>query len=429
MLVVVGVSLVPAQPPAVIDMLPTVALLYLFTGRIAMRPLPSGWVLPTLVGVLLAALLAGTAIAFPHYLAFFNLPARAAADPMEIAAGPNLDWGQDLTELADVLSERGGPQVYLSVTGSADPATYGINYTPLPGQPGAEDVAFYPLRPAAGLYALSTDRLIGIDPAVGDAFGYFRGRTPQARVGASIRLYEMPPLLVSQPGILPWVARCDDRAMADLIEDFDELAGVHTVAETVFDCASSLAFPEGAGWLLIPVSVEPVAELEPTDFIGRSSDGEPAYRAWIAPAIPEPPSTSVDFPAVPLPLPIAGRIELLGYALEQPAAAPGGSLTLTTWWRVREPPGADVSLLAEVGSGAQVVAATDALGVPVAAWQRGLVFVQQHIIQIPPETPEGSYPLTVRLWQPENGFRYPVFESGNREVTGITLQLVDIGGR
>ena len=70
--------------------------------------------------------------------------------------------------------------------------------------------------------------------------------------------------------------------------------------------------------------------------------------------------------------------------------------------------------------------AADALGIPAESWQPGMIIVQQHVFEIPPETPPGSYAVIAGLGSPETGFRYPVFESGDRVVDHIVLRGIEV---
>jgi hypothetical protein len=121
--------------------------------------------LPRLRLVAAAALVSSqalsAALAYPHYLAYFNRPSGGPELAWRKLVDSSLDWGQDLPALKTWLdTHRVGSDepVFLSYFGSGDPGYYGIRATRLPFVNGfkirhrrAE------LRP--GIYALSATML------------------------------------------------------------------------------------------------------------------------------------------------------------------------------------------------------------------------------------------------------------------------------
>lgn len=71
-------------------------------------------------------------LAFPHYLAFFNLPSGGARGGARIAVDSNLDWGQDLNQVKPYLAAHGISNVCLGYFGVAPPEYYGIVARPVP---------------------------------------------------------------------------------------------------------------------------------------------------------------------------------------------------------------------------------------------------------------------------------------------------------
>ena len=148
---------------------------------------------PRLAAVLLVLLAAEVAASFPHWLSFFNLPARAYG-PDRLLADSNLDWGQDLARLAEWHRHAGRPPLFLAYWGTADPAAHGLtgNVTHLPGT--------YPFHPQSrppprgtvdGAYlAVSVSYLQGIQSGeVAPFFARLRQETPERVIGTSIYLY------------------------------------------------------------------------------------------------------------------------------------------------------------------------------------------------------------------------------------------------
>lgn len=82
---------------------------------------------------MLVGLVIETAMSWPNYIAFFNLPAGGARGGFKLLGDSNLDWGQDLPLLADWQRRHPDVKLYVATFGSSDPAAYGIRYTNLPG--------------------------------------------------------------------------------------------------------------------------------------------------------------------------------------------------------------------------------------------------------------------------------------------------------
>ncbi|MCC6904243.1 MAG: hypothetical protein IT326_00270, partial [Anaerolineae bacterium] len=409
-------------------LLPVILLLYLFIARIAAGPLRSGMLRLAVIGMLLLVNIAITLRAFPNYISYFNLVSGGSANGYRILVDSNLDWGQDLPALADYLRETDADTVYLSYFGQAEPAYYGIDYTPLPGwpppTPDPSRPAFAPLNPAPGLYAISASNLVGVQLYQPETFGYFRAREPLARINNSIFIYDVPDTVEAAD---VWVGQCADTPV-EAEEYLPELVGKASIDTLYFDCNTSLSSFRQPGWVMLPAGREPVGLDRPADFLSRNADGSPKYGAWrVVEAPPAPPST-VEFPAVPLPVPVAGYIEMLGYQLSAPDAAPGDTLTLTVWWSVREVPPPPVSLFAHIlGGDGSLLVAGDALGVAIEDWEPGMVLIQQHQFVLPEATPPGLYAVTTGLYSLGTGERFPIARSGDRVVDRIALKSIQIG--
>jgi hypothetical protein len=78
------------------------------------------------VYLLLIGLAVECLIAFPNYLAHFNIVAGGPKGGIRLLGDSNLDWGQDLPALRDWQRDNPGQTLYLSYFGTADPAFYGI---------------------------------------------------------------------------------------------------------------------------------------------------------------------------------------------------------------------------------------------------------------------------------------------------------------
>jgi 4-amino-4-deoxy-L-arabinose transferase-like glycosyltransferase len=132
----------------------------------------------------LAAVLAALSIisgmaSWPNFLAYFNplLGGTRAADRWLVDS--NLDWGQDLPELARTLHRRGIAEVRLAYFGGAQPRHWGIH-------------SLDPLTIAPGWYAISRTFLAGLWPA-SRPYAWLNRLQPTELVGGSIALIRVSP--------------------------------------------------------------------------------------------------------------------------------------------------------------------------------------------------------------------------------------------
>lgn len=98
----------------------------------------------------------------PHYLAYFNAFVGGPVNGWRHLVDSSLDWGQDLSGLADWLrAHNGGPAaapVFLSYFGTGEPAYEGIQATRLPSLPAfRQSSTWAPLT--AGIYCVSATML------------------------------------------------------------------------------------------------------------------------------------------------------------------------------------------------------------------------------------------------------------------------------
>ncbi len=414
-------------------LLPMVLLLSVFAARLVTIELPLRWIHPTLAALVTVSSLAINILAYPDYLAFIDLAFGGTPSALTWLGGADRDLGQDLPALARFLEQRGAAVVYLSYYGEAEPAYYGIAATPLPGPPAADDdegmVDFYPLNPAPGLYAISASNLAGLWLTDSDWFGYFRGRPSLAQVGSSIYIYEVQPdTLPTASRTTPWAAVCAVPAVPESAARLIDLTGIEDLLFLYFDCGQSLVFPAGPGWLLLPADIDPVYPLGVPDYVARHPDGSSRYNVWLSRGAPSAPASSIEFPAVDLPLPVAGYVELLGYRVNSASISPGSTLRLLVWWRVRALPSPPVSFSAQMLTRDDVlIASADGLGIPADEWQPGMTIVQQHNFEIDPDVQPGDYVLAVGMYVPTTGRRFPIYRSSAREIDRIVLRGITVG--
>jgi hypothetical protein len=425
-----GVTMFGSLNVGIRYLLPILPLIFLFSVRMASGPARSGLVRHLIVGSVVVAHVAISLWHFPYYIPFFNLAVGGPNKGINFLADSNLDWGQDLPTLAQYLKDRGAIMpIYLSYFGRAEPAYYGIDYIALPGWPpplpDPDRPKFYPMNPAPGLYAISVSNLVGVQLPEPDTFGYFRAREPVARLGHSIYVYEVLPSSAQIGENETWFLQCP---ATETEANLSQFTGVDDLQTLYVDaCERGLGFAPGRGWILLEEGREPVVDLGAPDYLGRNEDGSPRYRIWQIDSLPPVPPSTVEFPAVHLPIPIAGHLELLGYITEsEDPLSPGDTLLVTVWWRVREivP---NVSIFAHLtGLDETLLGGADALDVPSDEWIPGMVIVQQHHFVIPETAAPGLYSVSVGLYNYETNERYPVAQSGNRIIDRIVLTTVEI---
>jgi hypothetical protein len=128
----------------------------------------------------------------PHHLAYFNEFAGGPLGGREHLVDSNIDWGQDLYDLARSLEDIDEP-VCVAYFGSVPPHTAGLSGDPPPQfspQPGWHAVSANFVQGRPHTLRLPDGRF---DVRGLDAYGYFRFFTPRWRVGYSIDVYQLSP--------------------------------------------------------------------------------------------------------------------------------------------------------------------------------------------------------------------------------------------
>lgn len=129
----------------------------------------------------------------PHHLAYFNELAGGPENGSTLLSDSNIDWGQDLRALKTYLDAH--PEVQnlkLAYFGTFPPGQLGLQYQ-LP-----------PQNPEPGWYAVSVNLLQGrpnplrksddsVENVFQDRYSYLRFFEPKARIGKSIRVYQLTP--------------------------------------------------------------------------------------------------------------------------------------------------------------------------------------------------------------------------------------------
>jgi hypothetical protein len=115
---------------------------------------------------------------------------------LRVLADSNLDWGQDLPELARWLNEHPSRPIYLGYFGTDEPTTYGINATPLRRSSDRGASGILPSQVVGpATVAISATLLQGVyfnDP-LREQYAAIRSRAPTAMLGGTIYIYELAP--------------------------------------------------------------------------------------------------------------------------------------------------------------------------------------------------------------------------------------------
>ena len=328
---------------------------------------------------------------FPNQESYFNVLAGGPTGGDQFLVDSNIDWGQDLISLREIMDEQGIEEIYLSYFGTALPEAYGIRYRPIPGflrhTTGIEIDAYNPYTPPPGWYAISITSLhLGLLEQNGDMFAYFRDLEPDARAGYSINLYH-----VTYPVDMP-------------------------IERVVMKNGSS-------------VSDTPLSEL------ANTSDSRlivkwtrnPAVEIWTEETAVFPPtfqSTTANF---------ADSFHLIGYDLPQTNWQAGELLTATLYWQVgtehvdMPAPASAPPLAAFIHitptDAPQPIAQYDGWDVALTGLEPGDLIAQPVVIQLPDGVETAVYNINLGLYSPQSGQRLQLVDETSDFVTLQTIQI------
>jgi 4-amino-4-deoxy-L-arabinose transferase-like glycosyltransferase len=393
--------------------LPVTPFIWLFiamTGPMWRRQRVSQW----LLAALLTFYALGTFRQMPHFLAYFNEIVGGSTQGYRFLGDSNIDWGQDLGQLAEYAQDVEAGGLYISYFGPSDPAYYGLDAPPLFDEAGTP-TGFAPANPAPGRYAISVNHLQGATPEEPDLFDWFRDREPLDHLGYSILIYE-----VQNQKQGAWIAHCLDpvplldESTAELYVDRSDARHVY------FDCGQSWVLPGGdqSGWYIVPIDHNSemlnsaLAENLALEFLnqaggykiyhwsGSSADveriGGLADRYTLSGGAP-----------VTLPVSVDGLAQLVG-----------GFVNGSVWasiWRTDGPSEAPVSVLMHLypeqpASDAPSPLVGDGLGFVAAHWQPGDLIIQYHGFG----PAEGDF-LETGLYDFMTGERFPLLLDDEQE--------------
>lgn len=134
----------------------------------------------------------------------------------------------------------------------------------------------------------------------------------------------------------------------------------------------------------------------------------------------------------PIPMPFRAdfgapaMIELHGYELSTVQLAPGEQVDVTTFWRAASGNIDAYSIFLHLGhEGEPPIAQSDGIPVsgvrPTSGWRAGEVIEDRRLLQIPAETPPGTYQLSIGFYAPETGQRLPAFVDGQHVPNDVVL--------
>ncbi len=341
---------------------------------------------------LLAWAALGTLRLWPHQEAFFNEIAGGPKHGSELLVDANIDWGQDLLFLRELMAKRGINEVYLSYFGTALPEAYGVNYKPLPGfmrfTAGAEIDAYNPYTPLPGWYAISeTSKQLGLMLQNTDMYAYFQNKEPVACAGYSICLYEV----AYEDDVDVDRMVVNGRSVSDIPPEELDIKGSNRVVTKWVNSPDVVVYPLGVGFV------------KPEGFIAVDADFE-------------------------------GAFELLGVAGMETAASissgqivsRGESLNLTLYWQVGSgdvdtpkpslaaPLAAFVHLSGEDPS--QIVAQYDGWPSALSGLETGDIIAQPVTLFTATDAPLADYFVRVGLYSPQSGRR---LQTGNGDVVVV----------
>jgi hypothetical protein len=334
-----------------------------------------------LLGVLLLIYALGSLGQSPDYLAYFNEFVGGSSQGYRYLGDSNIDWGQDLNQLAEYAELHDDRPLSISYSGASDPQYYGLEISSLFSEEG-DPLNFSPANPSPGRYAISVNHLQDASLAEPDLFDWFRRQEPVDSLGYSILIYD-----VSSSDSGHWIAQCFDPE-----PPLEEAAASQYVGREIeryiyFDCRNSWVLPSGSGpgWYVVPEDLDPghISELLADDlelvFTNRHSVTSPPYKIYYWPAPDE---------VIVKLLEGSGQVKAAGTGALLPplqvddiAKFRGGWSNGSVWstlWQTDRATDQPVSVLLHLHTGEDQPIVADNLGYPGIQWQPGDLFIQYH---------------------------------------------------
>jgi len=136
--------------------------------------------------------MAGTVLfAFPNYLSYYNALAGGTDNGYSYIVDSNYDWGQDLKRLKAFVDEQEISHIRLNYFGGGSPRYYlGDAYEEWYSAKGEPDGGWFAISITLRQTAWGTT-VKGFDIPKQDRYDWLRGKTPIARAGKSIFIYNL----------------------------------------------------------------------------------------------------------------------------------------------------------------------------------------------------------------------------------------------
>jgi len=174
--------------------LPIYPFLFVLASRLATVQPRRGWPTHVLIVLPLVLTIVSSLKVAPHQLAYFNEIIGGPDQGYRYLVDSNLDWGQDLKGVKEYMDRERLPIIYFSYFGSAPASYYGIRYQyvpwtwPLEWPPLVNKV---PTASTRKIFAISVNHLQDVVLPHNPLFQWLRQRTPVAKIGYSIFLYDL----------------------------------------------------------------------------------------------------------------------------------------------------------------------------------------------------------------------------------------------
>jgi tetratricopeptide (TPR) repeat protein len=125
---------------------------------------------------------------------------------------------------------------------------------------------------------------------------------------------------------------------------------------------------------------------------------------------------------------LGGHIELTGYSLDRPEAAPGDTVALTLSWQALAPVPADYSIFIHLRDAAnRTVAQQDFQPFdgarPTGRWPAGQKMIETRRLALPADLPAGIYEFRIGMYDPNSMERLPVANDASGENAVILCSL------
>jgi hypothetical protein len=409
------------------------------------------WRQVVLIG-LLGWLVLASVVIYPFYLAYFNESVGGPLGGWHCLVVSDLDWGQDLPGLSTYLKEHAVEEVYLSWFGTTPPEHYGIRYRPLPAWPPMGDpqrLPFHPAYPVPGVYAISAANLEGARLSDPDTFAWFQARQPEAHVGYSIFIYQVPRLLDQDAP--PVNVSLSGVSLSDLpASTVEARLRTNDMRPRWFDARRAMISPSGRTIMLISsdTPVEPaIAErflqaVAPSERLYTRQgtlydlydfDASAQLASYLRTSVQRQVYTSpalvpalAETRAWETPVRFGEAASLLGHELLSGRVEPGQEMMLLSFWRVEQCMDAPLAIFVHLLSpDATILGQHDGLDVPTEGWYPGDVIVQVHRFTVPDVLPDGPLWLELGLYRTDTLERLPVLVTDVPEAIGDRVLLAD----